>query len=85
MSRTILTYQPYIYRKWHHITLIIIVNELLILVTQVATISWWQLLSFMKSIDKMLHMKRSFLLLKFQMFFRAGQKDMTKIFKKTVK
>ena len=39
----------------------------------------------MKSIDKMLLMERSFLLLKFQMFFTAGQKDMTKIFKKTVK
>ena len=39
MSKTILTYQPYIEMEWYHITLLlIIVDELLKLVIKVATI-----------------------------------------------
>ena len=41
MSKTILTYQPYIEMEWYHITLkLIIVDELLKLVIQVGTINF---------------------------------------------
>ena len=53
---------------WCHITLILImVNDLLILVIRVTTISFMvaTLVTYEKSIDKMLHIERFFLLLRF--------------------